>query len=95
MGHKEETLMQLSTQNNRCYPTKPSDVYLFATCLIDQFTPQAGVDTVRLLEREGIQVHYLPDGHFKIPHLWPVKFPQAGRLNYQLFVRAASDFLSW
>jgi len=31
---------------------------LFATCLIDQFTPQAGVDTVNLLEREGIRVHY-------------------------------------
>src|SRR5450830_66801 len=36
-----------------------------------------------------------PDGHFKIPHLWPVKFPQAGRLNYQLFGLAGSDFLSW
>ena len=23
-----------------------------------------------------------PDGHFKFPHLWPVKFPQAGRPNY-------------
>lgn len=42
----------------RTYPDKPSDVYLFATCLIDQFTPQAGLDTVRLLEREGIRVHY-------------------------------------
>jgi len=37
----------------------------------------------------------VPDGHFKIPHLWPVKFPQAGRLNYQLFGLAGSDFLSW
>jgi L-lactate dehydrogenase complex protein LldE len=43
----------------RRYPPKPADVYLFATCLIDQFTPQAGLDTVRLLEREGIRVHYL------------------------------------
>ena len=42
----------------RQYPSKPSDVYLFATCLIDQFTPEAGLDTVRLLEREGIRVHY-------------------------------------
>ena len=37
----------------------------------------------------------LPDGHFKFPHLWPVKFPQAGRLNYQSFGLAGSDFLSW
>ena len=36
-----------------------------------------------------------PDGHFKFPHLWPVKFPQAGRLNYQLFGLVGSDFLSW
>lgn len=38
---------------------------------------------------------YTPDGHFKFPHLWPVKFPQAGRLNYQLFGLSGSDFLSW
>lgn len=42
----------------RNYPPKPTDVYLFATCLIDQFTPQAGLDTVSLLAREGIRVHY-------------------------------------
>ena len=42
----------------RQYPPKPTDVYLFATCLVDQFVPQAGLDTVRLLEREGIRVHY-------------------------------------
>ncbi|OQW89413.1 MAG: oxidoreductase [Rhodoferax ferrireducens] len=42
----------------RTYPDKPGDVYLFATCLIDQFSPQAGLDAVRLLEREGIRVHY-------------------------------------
>jgi hypothetical protein len=40
------------------------------------------------LAREG------PDGHFKFPHLWPVKFPQAGRLNYQLFGLLGSDVLS-
>ncbi|BCO27873.1 lactate utilization protein A [Rhodoferax lithotrophicus] len=42
----------------RNYPSKPSDVYLFSTCLIDQFTPQAGLNTVNLLEREGIRVHF-------------------------------------
>jgi|SRR5665647_707000 len=36
-----------------------------------------------------------PDGHFKIPHLWPVKFPQAGRLNYQSFGLTDSGLLSW
>jgi L-lactate dehydrogenase complex protein LldE len=45
----------------RDYPPKPTDVYLFATCLIDQFSPEAGLDTVRLLEREGIAVHF-PEG---------------------------------
>lgn len=42
----------------RSYPAKPADVYLFATCLVDQFAPEAGLDTVRLLEREGIRVHF-------------------------------------
>lgn len=51
--------MGSNTQGERRYPPKPADVYLFATCLIDQFAPQAGLDTVRLLEREGIRVHYL------------------------------------
>jgi hypothetical protein len=36
-----------------------------------------------------------PDGHFKFLHLWPVKFPQAGRPNYQLFGLLGSDLLSW
>ena len=44
----------------RTYPPKPDDVYLFGTCLIDQFVPQAGMDTVHLLEREGIRVHFPP-----------------------------------
>jgi L-lactate dehydrogenase complex protein LldE len=51
--------MGFNTQSARLYPPKPADVYLFATCLVDQFAPEAGLDTVRLLEREGIRVHYL------------------------------------
>ena len=51
--------MSIGTPSTRIYPSKPTDVYLFATCLVDQFAPEAGVDTVRLLEREGITVHYL------------------------------------
>jgi hypothetical protein len=25
---------------------------------------------------------FVPDGHFKFPHLWPLKFLQAGRAKY-------------
>eukprot|EP01041_Mallomonas_annulata_P031507 gene31507-53824_t len=43
----------------RHYPASPpSDAYLFGTCVIDLFMPQAGLDAVRLLEREGVTVHY-------------------------------------
>jgi L-lactate dehydrogenase complex protein LldE len=42
----------------RSYPPRPAAVYLYATCLVDQFAPEAGLDTVRLLEREGIRVLY-------------------------------------
>lgn len=30
------------------------------------------------------RLHHHPVGHFKLPHLWPPKFPQAGRVDYQL-----------
>ena len=53
--------MKNDTQSTRLYPAKPGDAYLFATCLVDQFAPQAGLDTVRLLEREGITVHFPRD----------------------------------
>ena len=42
----------------RDYPAKPTDVYLFGTCVVDLFDPEAGLSTVSLLEREGIRVHY-------------------------------------
>ncbi|MCA3824093.1 MAG: (Fe-S)-binding protein, partial [Burkholderia sp.] len=39
--------------NERQYPAAvPAHVYLFATCLVDLFVPEAGLDAVRLLERE-------------------------------------------
>ncbi|EKS9799634.1 MULTISPECIES: (Fe-S)-binding protein [Burkholderia] len=44
--------------NPRQYPAAPAHVYLFATCLVDLFVPDAGLDAVRLLEREGLTVHY-------------------------------------
>ncbi|MGO4578400.1 (Fe-S)-binding protein [Cupriavidus sp. 2TAF22] len=44
--------------NPRRYPPTPAQAYLFATCLVDLFVPQAGLDAVRLLEREGLTVHF-------------------------------------
>ena len=35
---------------------RPTDVYFFATCLVDLFCPEAGMDAIQLLEREGIRV---------------------------------------
>ena len=46
----------------REYPhEKPQKVYLFGTCVVDLFYPEAGMDAIRLLEREGICVDY-PQG---------------------------------
>jgi L-lactate dehydrogenase complex protein LldE len=45
----------------RIYPAKPDKVYLFGTCLIDLFYPEAGMAGIRLLEREGIEVLYPHD----------------------------------
>ncbi|WP_122582275.1 (Fe-S)-binding protein [Pseudomonas viridiflava] len=43
----------------REYPTdKPKRVYLFGTCVVDLFFPDAGMDAIHLLEREGIEVDY-------------------------------------
>ncbi|WP_338546610.1 (Fe-S)-binding protein [Pseudomonas benzopyrenica] len=43
----------------RTYPQqKPTQVYLFGTCVVDLFYPEAGLDSIRLLEREGIRVHF-------------------------------------
>jgi len=35
-----------------------STVALFATCMVDQFLPEAGIATTRLLERFGVQVEF-------------------------------------
>ncbi|MEP3562587.1 MAG: (Fe-S)-binding protein [Marinobacter sp.] len=42
----------------RTYPAKPPEVTLFGTCVVDLFFPEAGLDAIRLLEREGIRVHF-------------------------------------
>jgi L-lactate dehydrogenase complex protein LldE len=44
----------------RAYPPRPQQVYLFGTCLVDLFVPEAGLDAVSLLEREGLRVHFPP-----------------------------------
>ena len=45
----------------RRYPGKPVAVYLFGTCVVDLFDPDAGVSSAELLEREGIRVVF-PQG---------------------------------
>jgi L-lactate dehydrogenase complex protein LldE len=46
----------------RAYPVeRPTDAYLFGTCVLDLFDPEAGLSAVRLLEREGIRVHFPQD----------------------------------
>ncbi|QEM83356.1 (Fe-S)-binding protein [Halomonas binhaiensis] len=45
----------------RHYPPCPDKVYLFGTCLIDMFFPEAGMDAVRLLEKQGIEVLFPED----------------------------------
>jgi L-lactate dehydrogenase complex protein LldE len=42
----------------RHYPSAPEHAYLFGTCVVDLFLPLAGLDAVRLLEREGVTVHF-------------------------------------
>jgi L-lactate dehydrogenase complex protein LldE len=39
----------------------PSDVYLFATCVIDLFDPEAGLDAIAVLEHAGVRVHFPRD----------------------------------
>ena len=39
-------------------PKRPTDVYFFATCVVDQFFPGAGMDAITLLERAGLRVHF-------------------------------------
>jgi L-lactate dehydrogenase complex protein LldE len=52
---------KVNTQHLRHYPSKPKQVYLFGTCLVDSFFPDSGMDAIELLEREGIEVIY-PQG---------------------------------
>lgn len=42
----------------RHYPEKPEAVTIFGTCVVDLFFPEAGLDAIRLLEREGVRVDF-------------------------------------
>ena len=42
----------------REYPEIPGQVYLYGTCLVDLFYPEAGMDALALLESAGIGVSY-------------------------------------
>ena len=39
----------------------PKNVSLFVTCVVDQFFPEVGESTVRVLRRQGIDVDFNPD----------------------------------
>lgn len=45
-------------ETERRYPDMPSEVSLFGTCVVDLFFPEAGLDAIRLLEQQGIRVHF-------------------------------------
>ena len=57
-GAGQATRVAPPLETARSYPAKPSEVYLFGTCVIDLFFPDAGMDSIHLLEREGIKVHF-------------------------------------
>ncbi len=43
----------------RIYPAKPDKVYFYATCLVDLFDPDAGLDAITLLKQQNIEVIYV------------------------------------
>lgn len=43
----------------RIYPAKPNSVYLYGTCLVDMFDPEAGLDAISLLEQQGLKVIFI------------------------------------
>ena len=51
----------LNTQHLRYYPAKPSQVYLYGTCLADALYPDSGIDAITFLEQQGIEVIF-PQG---------------------------------
>ncbi len=45
----------------RLYPTKPKQIYLYGTCLVDSLFPDSGIDALEFLELQGVEVIY-PEG---------------------------------
>jgi len=43
----------------RIYPARPEKVYFYATCLVDLFDPESGLDAMALLEQQGIEVIFI------------------------------------
>ena len=58
---------------------RPADVYFFATCVVDQFFPGAGMDAITLLERQGIRVHFPEDQTCCGQPAYTSGFPDAAR----------------
>ena len=50
-----------NANEGRIYPGKPAAAYLFGTCLVDLFDPDAGESAYHLLTREGIRVVFPQD----------------------------------
>jgi L-lactate dehydrogenase complex protein LldE len=42
----------------KLFPSRPTKVYLYGTCLVNSFAPESGLDAIALLEAEGIEVIY-------------------------------------
>lgn len=81
--------MTANPGGGRTYPPKPPTVYFFGTCLVDQFAPGAGLDAVRLLEREGIAVRFPEQqtccGQPAYTSGYPDEARKVARLQLQLF----------
>ncbi len=47
--------------HRKSFPTPPSRVALFVTCMVDMMYPQVGIASVELLERQGVEVVFPED----------------------------------
>jgi len=43
----------------RIYPARPEKVYFYATCLVDMFDPESGLDAMTLLAQQGVEVVFI------------------------------------
>lgn len=87
-------MIVLDTNVSEAMKPEPNPAVL--ACLNDQAAETLYISSVTLAELLfGIQALPRPDGHPKLPHLWPVKLLQAGRSNYEasglMAMRAAAS----